>query len=44
VANPIEWLGGMLSGPAPRLVSVINRHAGTNDLAGALAERQREKR
>ena len=44
VANPIEWLGGVLAGPAPRLVSFINRHAGTNDIAEALAERQVEKR
>jgi short-subunit dehydrogenase len=44
VANPIEWLGGLLAGPAPRLVSFINRHAGTNELAEALAERQVEKR
>jgi short-subunit dehydrogenase len=44
VANPIERLGGVLAGPAPRLVSFINRHAGTNELAEALAERQVEKR
>ena len=44
VANPIERLGGLLAGPAPRLVSFINRHAGTNELAEALAERQVEKR
>jgi hypothetical protein len=44
VANPIESLGGLLAGPAPRLVSFINRHAGTNELAEALAERQVEKR
>lgn len=44
VANPIERLGGVLAGPAPRLVSFINRHAGTNELAEALAERQTEKR
>ena len=44
VANPIEWLGGVLAGPAPRLVSFINRHAGTNEIAEALAERQVEKR
>jgi short-subunit dehydrogenase len=44
VANPIERLGGLLAGPAPRLVSFINRHAGTNELAEALAERQTEKR
>jgi short-subunit dehydrogenase len=44
VANPIERLGGVLAGPAPRLVSFINRHGGTNDLAGALAEKQAEKR
>ena len=44
VANPIERLGGVLAGPAPRLVSFINRHAGTNDLAEALADKQTEKR
>jgi short-subunit dehydrogenase len=44
VGNPIERLGGFLAGPAPRFVSAINRHAGTNELAGALAERQVEKR
>jgi uncharacterized protein len=44
VANPIERLGGVLAGPAPRLVSFINRHAGTNELAEALAKRQVEKR
>jgi len=44
VANPIERLGGVLAGPAPRLVSFINRYAGTNELAEALAERQVEKR
>ena len=44
VANPIERLGGVLAGPAPRLVSFINRHAGTNELAEALAERQTDKR
>lgn len=44
VGNPIERLGGVLAGPAPRLVSFINRHAGTNELAEALAERQVEKR
>jgi uncharacterized protein len=44
VANPIERLGGFLAGPAPRLVSFINRHAGTNELAEALAERQTDKR
>ena len=31
-------------GPAPRLVSFINRHGPTNKLAEALAERQVEKR
>jgi short-subunit dehydrogenase len=44
VGNPIERLGGLLAGPAPRLVSFVNRHAGTNRLAAALAERQVEKR
>ncbi len=44
VANPIERLGGLLAGPAPRLVSFINRHGGTNEIAEALAERQVEKR
>jgi len=44
VANPIERLGGVLAGPAPRLVSFINRHGPTNKLAEALAERQTEKR
>jgi uncharacterized protein len=44
VANPIERLGGVLAGPAPRLVSFINRHGGTNDLAEALAGKQTEKR
>ena len=44
VANPIERLGGVLAGPAPRLVSFINRHAGTNDLAEELAGKQTEKR
>jgi short-subunit dehydrogenase len=44
VGNPIERLGGVLAGPAPRLVSFINRHGPTNKLAEALAERQVEKR
>jgi len=44
VANPIERLGGVLAGPAPRLVSFINRHGGTNELAEALAGKQTEKR
>lgn len=44
VANPIERLGGLLAGPAPRLVSLINRHGGTNDIAAALAAKQVEKR
>jgi short-subunit dehydrogenase len=44
VANPIERLGGVLAGPAPRLVSFINRHGPTNKLAAELAERQAEKR
>jgi short-subunit dehydrogenase len=44
VGNPIERLGGLLAGPAPRLVSLINRHGPTNKLAEALAERQVEKR
>jgi short-subunit dehydrogenase len=44
VANPIERLGGLLAGPAPRLVSFINRHGGTNDIAEALAGKQVEKR
>jgi short-subunit dehydrogenase len=44
VANPIERLGGVLAGPAPRLVSFINRHGGTNELAGELAGKQSDKR
>ena len=44
VANPIERLGGFLAGPAPRLVSLINRHGPTNKIAEELAERQAEKR
>lgn len=44
VANPIERLGGLLAGPAPRLVSFVNRRAGTNEIAEALAKRQVEKR
>jgi short-subunit dehydrogenase len=44
VANPVEKLGALLAGPAPRLVSAVNRRAGTNDLAAALAERQESKR
>ena len=44
VGNPIERLGGLLAGPAPRLVSFINRHGPTNKLAAELAERQVEKR
>lgn len=44
VGNPIERLGGLLAGPAPRLVSLFNRYGPTNQLAGALAERQAEKR
>jgi short-subunit dehydrogenase len=44
VGNPIERLGGLLAGPAPRLVSLFNRHGPTNQLAEALAERQVEKR
>jgi len=44
VGNPIERLGGLLAGPAPRLVSLFNRHGPTNQLAEALAERQADKR
>jgi short-subunit dehydrogenase len=44
VGNPIERLGGLLFGPAPRVVSFINRHGPTNKLAAELAERQVEKR
>ena len=44
VANPVERLGGILAGPAPRLVSFINRHGPTNKIAAELAERQVEKR
>ena len=44
VGNPIERLGALLAGPAPRLVSLINRHGPTNKLAAELAERQVEKR
>ena len=44
VGNPIERLGGLLFGPAPRVVSFINRHGPTNKLAAELAERQAEKR
>ena len=44
VGNPLERLGGLLAGPAPRLVSLFNRHGPTNELAEALAERQVEKR
>ena len=44
VGNPVERLGGLLAGPAPRLVALFNRHGPTNQLAEALAERQAEKR
>jgi short-subunit dehydrogenase len=44
VANPVEKLGALLAGPAPRLVSAVNRHAGTNELATELAARQESKR
>jgi short-subunit dehydrogenase len=44
VGNPIERLGALLAGPAPRLVSLINRHGPTNKIAAELAERQVEKR
>jgi uncharacterized protein len=44
VAHPIERLGGLLAGPAPRLVAFVNRQGGTNDRAEALAGKQTEKR
>jgi short-subunit dehydrogenase len=44
VGNPVERLGALLAGPAPRVVSFINRHGPTNKIAAELAERQVEKR
>ena len=44
VAHPVMRLGGRLAGPAPRVVSAMNRLVKTNEQAAELSEKQKVKR